>query len=57
LFFSVSQSVFAIIAYHYLSRDQNNPTQFSVYPVVFAFFLLCLSFRRREPRVKVSEKS
>lgn len=49
LFFSVSQCVFAIIAYHYLSRDQNNPTQFSVYPIIFAFCLLCLSFRRREP--------
>lgn len=49
LFFSVSQCVFAIIAYHYLSRDQNNPTQFSVYPIIFACCLLCLSFRRREP--------
>uniref|UniRef100_A0A3N7HVF3 Uncharacterized protein n=1 Tax=Populus trichocarpa TaxID=3694 RepID=A0A3N7HVF3_POPTR len=47
--FSVSQCVFAIIAYHYLSRDQNNPTQFSIYPIAFAFCLLCLSFRRREP--------
>ncbi|XP_052303455.1 uncharacterized protein LOC18105927 isoform X16 [Populus trichocarpa] len=49
LLFSVSQCVFAIIAYHYLSRDQNNPTQFSIYPIAFAFCLLCLSFRRREP--------
>ncbi|XP_034924379.1 uncharacterized protein [Populus alba] len=49
LLLSVSQCVFAIIAYHYLSRDQNNPTQFSVYPIAFAFCLLCLSFRRREP--------
>ncbi|KAG6747374.1 hypothetical protein POTOM_049778 [Populus tomentosa] len=37
LFFSVSQCVSAIIAYHYLSRDQNNPAQFSVYPIAFAF--------------------
>jgi len=49
LLFSVSQCVSAIIAYHYLSRYQNNPTQFSVYPIAFAFCLLCLSFRRREP--------
>ncbi|KAJ6869596.1 hypothetical protein NC651_034358 [Populus alba x Populus x berolinensis] len=49
LLFSVSQCVSAIIAYHYLSRDQNNPAQFCIYPVVFAFCLLCLSFRRREP--------
>ncbi|XP_011015738.1 PREDICTED: uncharacterized protein LOC105119307 isoform X3 [Populus euphratica] len=49
LLFSVSQCVSAIIAYHYLSRHQNNPTQFSVYPILFAFCLFCLSFRRREP--------
>ena len=36
LFFSVSQCVSAIIAYHYLSRDQNNPTQFSVYPIAMS---------------------
>jgi len=51
LLFSVCQCVSAIIAYHYLSRDQNNPTQFSVYPIAFAFCLLCLNFRRREPWV------
>ncbi|KAJ6869599.1 hypothetical protein NC651_034358 [Populus alba x Populus x berolinensis] len=51
LFFSVSQCVFAIIAYHYLSRDQNNPAQFCIYPIAFAFCLLCLSFIRREPWV------
>uniref|UniRef100_A0A6M2ECV3 Uncharacterized protein n=1 Tax=Populus davidiana TaxID=266767 RepID=A0A6M2ECV3_9ROSI len=49
LFFSVSQCVSAIIAYHYLSRDQNNPAQFCIYPIVFAFGSSCLSFRRREP--------
>ncbi|XP_073260984.1 uncharacterized protein [Populus alba] len=49
LFFSVSQCVSAIIAYHYLSRDQNNPAQFCIYPVAFAFGSSCLSFRRREP--------
>nr|TKR74978.1 hypothetical protein D5086_0000289950 [Populus alba] len=49
LLFSVSQCVFAIIAYHYLSRDQNNPAQFCIYPIAFAFCLLCLSFIRREP--------
>ncbi|KAG6746346.1 hypothetical protein POTOM_050886 [Populus tomentosa] len=49
LFFSVSQCVSAIIAYHYLSPDQNNPAQFCIYPVVFAFGSSCLSFRRREP--------
>jgi len=51
LLFSVSQCVFAIIAYHYLSRDQNNPAQFCIYPIAFAFCLLCLSFIRREPWV------
>ncbi|XP_011000160.1 PREDICTED: uncharacterized protein LOC105107809 isoform X2 [Populus euphratica] len=47
LLLSASQCVIAIIAYYYLSRDQNIPTQFSVYPIIFAFCLLCLSFGRR----------
>ena len=49
LLLSASQCVIAIIAYYYLSRDQNIPTQFSVYPIIFAFCLLCLNFRRRWP--------